>query len=93
MEETKIDGKGNEKMTIGKDPIEYSVTVKFYGLPAYVVDELVGTGLYGNNRAEVVRRLASDQIVEELRSGLLKKLGITIEDAKKKNYIPVKEKK
>jgi len=80
-------------MTRKKDPIEYSVTVKFYGLPAYVIDQLKETGLYGGNRAEVVRRLASDKIVEEFRSGLLERLGMTIGDAKKKNYIPVKKKK
>ena len=72
-----------------KDPIEYDVTVRFYGFPAYAARKLVETGLYGKTEEEVVRTLVSEGISKEI-SGLLKNLGITLEDAEKENYIPIK---
>ena len=48
------------------------------------------TGLYGTSEEEVVRNIVSGEIFRELKSGLLRKLGITLEEAKTKNYIPVK---
>ena len=73
-----------------QDSIEYDVKVRFRGFPAYVIRELVKTGLYGTSEEEVVENLVSEGIVRKLKSGLLEKLGITLEEAKDKNYIPIK---
>ena len=75
---------------ISQDLIEYDVGVRFRGFPAYAIRELVETGLYGTSEEEVVENLVSGGIARELKSGLLGKLDITLEEAKKKNYIPVK---
>ncbi len=73
-----------------KDPIEYDVNVRLYGLPAYAIQKMVDQGLWGQTEEEVVRTLVSQGVVREFRSGLLGHLGITLDGAKEENYIPVK---
>lgn len=60
-------------------------------MPAYVIDKLLKTGLYGTTRAGVVEGIVSSWISE--RMGNLERLGITAADAEEKKYIPIKVRK
>ncbi len=68
----------------------YELKVEFYGLPAYVIDRLLETGLYGNTREGVVERLVANAIAEMMHADGLEHLGVTIQDARVKGYIPIK---
>ncbi len=72
-----------------KKPIEYKVSAEFYGLRAYVADELVRMGLY-ENREEVLDSIVSRGIEAFLISGLLGEIEDVKKDAEKKGYIPIK---
>ena len=62
--------------------------VEVYGMPAYVVDKLLETGLYGNTREKVLERIVVSWISEKF--DFLKYLGVSLEEAKIKGYIPIK---
>jgi hypothetical protein len=71
-----------------KNETEYNVKVNLYGLPAYIIDKLLETGLYGFNREDALERIVCDWI--EGRLDKLENLGIDFEEAKRKGYIPIK---
>ena len=66
---------------------EYKLHVEFYGLPAYVIDELLKTGLYGTTKEGVVERIIGNWVREQMSN--LEVLGITVQGAVKKKYIPI----
>ena len=70
---------------------EYDVNVRLYGLPAYIIDELVKTGLHGSDRESVARNIISEWGRDNLER--LAHFGLDMEDAMKKGFIPVEEQK
>ena len=66
---------------------EYKLHVEFYGLQAYVIDELLKTGLYGTTKEGVVERIIGNWVREQMSN--LEVLGITVQGAVKKKYIPI----
>jgi hypothetical protein len=66
----------------------FSVRVDLYGLPAYAVDQLLKTGLYGTTRKQVVEELARQQIRREFPNWDIH--GITPRDAEERGYTPIK---
>ena len=67
---------------------EFDVTARFYGLPAYAIDRLLKTGLYGHTRSDVVERIISLHVRSNWEG--LEALGLSTEEAEKQQYIPVK---
>lgn len=62
---------------------KYSVENEFEGYPAYAIDELVKTRLYGRTREEVVMNLILKGIRDELgRDGLLRRIDEILEKGK-----------
>jgi len=51
----------------------YRITskVEFYNLSAEIIEYLIGTGLYGNNRAEVIQGLANRTIERLVKDGIV----------------------
>lgn len=73
-----------------RKPIEYKVEIELEGYPAYVINKLVKTGLYGNNREEVVKNLVLSKLRGDLsKNGLLRIVDEVLESAQKKGYMPV----
>ena len=63
---------------------DYRIILQMYGYPAYVINNLVN--VIGNDRSQVL-----EQIVLEWMSGNWKRLsdmGLSIQDAEKKGYLP-----
>lgn len=63
--------------------------VQFYGLPAYIIDKLIETGLYGTTRAQVAEELAKLQIRKDLKF-YEEAFGFNIGKARKECYWPIK---
>ncbi len=53
----------------------YRVEIEFVDYPAFAIDELLRTGLYGNSRRAVVKNLVLKGLIGELsEDGLLRKI-------------------
>lgn len=66
---------------------EYCLEVEFCGIPAYVIDKLVETGLYGTTKEGIIEGMVSDWIVDHMDH--LETLNITATGAKTEGYIPI----
>lgn len=67
------------------DEKKYDVSLTFEKFPAYVIEKLVNTGLYGRSRESVVEEIVLSWMREH--SFELEKFEITIEDARAKGYL------
>ena len=66
----------------------YRQAADYYGFPAYAIDELARTGLFGRTRESVIEHLTSEWIIKNMET--LSALGIDMKWAKKAGYVPVK---
>ena len=66
----------------------YRQSAEYYGFPAYAIDKLAESGLFGRTRKSVIEQITSGWMVNNLP--MLEKLGITMDYARDEGYVPVK---
>lgn len=66
----------------------YSLRIELYGMPAYIIDELLQRGLHGVTRENVLEHIVSEALNGRLDE--FARSGITYADAERKGYVPIK---
>ncbi len=69
-----------------KKQVEYNVRIRLDGFPAYTLDKIVESGIYGSTREEVTNYIIRDWSSQRWKT--LSDLGVKIEEAIKLGYVP-----